>query len=513
MSENRHLDTYCQNHLAGRNLKRHRKQAIAGLTLLAVFAVAVPAPLIVPVPAMAQGGVGVVNTPYTLGPNDRINMTVFDVEEYSGEYVVLVDGTLNLPIIGSVNVLGLTLPQATAAISQRYARFVRRPIITLRLLAPRPIVIAVSGEVNRPGTYTLVPGGGGGAAGGGASQFPTVTQAITQAGGVTLSAAIRDVQVQRRSTPGGRLLTFNVNLGALLAGDLSQDVSLRDGDTILIPTVASVDKAETRLLAEASFANREIRPINVVVVGEVARPGPYAVAGGTQGTGGATGAVTGAATGVAVGGGEAGPPTLTKAIQVAGGIRASVADIRAITIRRTTRSGQPRLINVDLWELLRTGDVTEDVLLQEGDIITVPTATAVDPAESAALSEASFSPNTIVVNVVGEVQNPGAIPVPPNTPLNQAVLSAGGFNNRRARKRSVQLVRLNPNGTVSRREIDVDLAQGINEANNPILRNNDVVIVRRSTVAAIGDTLETVLSPITNFLGIINLFDTFGGGD
>jgi polysaccharide export outer membrane protein len=194
------------------------------------------------------------------------------------------------------------------------------------------------------------------------------------------------------------------------------------------------------------------------VVGEVARPGPYSVTGGGQGTGGATGAVTGRETGVATGGGTGGPPTVTKAIQVAGGIT-SLADIRSITIRRTTRSGEARLINVDLWDLLRSGDLSEDVILQEGDTITIPTATVLDPAEANQLAGASFSPNTIVVNVVGEVERGGAIPVPPNTPLNQAILAAGGFNVR-ARKRSVELIRLNPNGTVEKRAIEVDLSSG-----------------------------------------------------
>jgi polysaccharide export outer membrane protein len=200
---------------------------------------------------------------------------------------------------------------------------------------------------------------------------------------------------------------------------------------------------------------------------------------------------------------------VTKAIQVAGGIT-SIANIRGVTVQRITRSGEVRVIPVNLWELVRGGDLNQDIFLQEGDTITIPTATALDPAEANTLGSASFAPNTIVVNVVGEVTKPGAIPIPPNTPLNQAVLAAGGFNNR-ARKRSVNLIRLNPNGTVSRRDISVDLAQGLNEEGNPALRNNDVVVVRRSTLASIGDTLQTVLDPVGNFVNIFSIFRILGG--
>ena len=441
-------------------------------------------------------------TPYTLGSGDRIRIDVFDVPEYSGEFAVLVDGTVNLPVVGSVLVRGKTLQQSSETISGLYARYVRRPLVTVSLLAPRPVNIAVAGEVNRPGTYTVTPAQGGGT-GAQTGQFPTVTQVITLAGGITQAASVGQVELRRRST-GGR---YTINLWALLnQGDLSQDVALRDGDTIFIPTVADVNPADTRLLADASFAARQVQPINIAIVGEVSRPGPYEITGGSVATGGATAAVTGTTTGVAAAGGgtQGGPPTITKAIQVAGGIT-SQADVRSVSIRRLTRSGQPKIISVNLWDILRTGDITQDVILQNGDTITIPTATSVDPAEATALAGASFAPNTIVVNVVGEVTRPGAIPVPPNTPLNQAVLAAGGFNTR-AKKSKVDLIRLNPNGSVSKREVEIDLSQGISEEGNPTLRNNDVVVVRRSTAASIGDTLGTILSPLTNFLGFLNIF-------
>jgi len=494
----------------------------------AVPPLAVPLPVSVPAPPPAvppgqnnpfpdAGGaaapsLSVSDEAYTLGPGDRLKMDVFDVPEYSGEFSVLVDGTLNLPVIGRIPVRGRTLEATTDIISQRYARYVKRPLVTLGLVAARPVTLAVAGEVNRPGTYSLSAGGGGAGATATASQFPTVTQAITLAGGITQSANVRNVTIRRRIGASNQTQNYNVNLWDLIRnGNLAQDIALRDGDTVVINAVDVVNPNETRQLADASFASKEVKPINIAIVGEVSRPGPYAITGGGEGTGGATGAITGAATGVSAGGGSgtSALPTVTKAIQVAGGITA-LANVRGITIRRTTRSGEPKVINVNLWDLLRAGDVSQDVILQEGDTITIPTATAFDPSESTQLAGASFAPNTIVVNVVGEVTRPGALPVPPNTPLNQAVLAAGGFNVR-ARKRSVDLIRLNPNGSVEKREIDVDLAQGINEKGNPTLRNNDVVVVRRSTLASIGDTLGTVLNPVGSFLNIFSIFRTLGG--
>ena len=137
-----------------------------------------------------------------------------------------------------------------------------------------------------------------------------------------------------------------------------------------------------------------------------------------------------------------------------------------------------------------------------GDEIIVPQAVALSEAELQKQAEFTISRETITVNVVGEVVTPGAVQVKPNTPLNQAILAAGGFDSSRANQGSVELVRLNLDGTVNKREIQVDLASGVNEETNPILKENDVVVVGRGGLATVADTV----SPITGPLGILRLF-------
>jgi polysaccharide export outer membrane protein len=112
----------------------------------------------------------------------------------------------------------------------------------------------------------------------------------------------------------------------------------------------------------------------------------------------------------------------------------------------------------------------------------------------------------MTVNIVGEVTRPGGVAVPPNTTLNQAILAAGGFNNSRARRNRVELIRLNPNGTVTKRTVAVDLAAGINETTNPLLRPNDVVVVGRSTLAETSDFLGSLLSPLNGIFSVFRLF-------
>nr|WP_238718484.1 SLBB domain-containing protein [Petrachloros mirabilis] len=428
---------------------------------------------------------------YVLGPGDEVKLEMFgQADLFSTPYRILVDGTISLPFIGRVPVAGKTMRQAEQDITQRYTRFFRRPIVTMVLMSPRTVTLAVSGEVRRPGTYPLEE----------PNRIPTVTQLIKLAGGTTQSADLSQVQI-RRSQGNGSNQVISVNLLSLLQeGDLSQDLDLRDGDTVVIPATTQMDRTVARLTSEASFAADASDPLNIAVIGEVYRPGPYTVSPSDSFVreAGETGATRGA--------GSRELPRVTQAIQLAGGIRPD-ADVRKVQVRRSTRTGEIQLIDVDLWKLLKEGDLSQDIALQQGDTVIIPTATALTPPEMQQLAIASFAPSTIDVNVVGEVKSPGTVKLPPNTPLNTAVLAAGGFDDRRANKSNVQLIRLNPDGTVVQRRIAVDFNQAVNEDSNPPLRNNDVVVIGRSGLTQFSDTLSNITAPLTG--GIFSIIRPF----
>ncbi len=431
---------------------------------------------------------------YTLGPGDRVKVEVFKLQQFNLDTQVLVDGTLSLLQVGKVSVQGLTLAEASELASRQYAKLLKYPIVTVTLISPRPVKIGVSGEVKRRGSYVLSTADSG-------SQLPTLTKALSTAGGITQTADIRRVQL-RRIQPNGTPQVFNVDLWDFLStGDLSRDIVLRDGDSIFIPTTTEVNLAESAQLATTSFSSDKAEPLNIAVVGEVYRPGPYTVTSNTRPR-------EAGVPGDKEGGNSNNPetvPTITRAIQIAGGIK-PMADVRQVQVRRTTKTGVEQVINVDLWKLLKEGDLKQDLILQDRDTITIPTATSVSAQEATQVASASFSPNTIRINVVGEVEKPGVIEVPPNTPLNQAILAAGGFN-RRAKSSSIELIRLNPDSSVSKRNVAVNFAQNVNEQGNPALRNNDVVVVKRSGITSLADTLGTVLAPLNPFGGGFLIFD------
>lgn len=409
---------------------------------------------------------------YTLGPGDRIKVDIYNVPEYSKDYQVLANGVVNLFRVGALPVYGKTITQVEGEIARRYQRLIKNPLVDMTLVSARPLNVSVAGEVGKPGAYTLPIDNG--------VMFPTITKLIQQAGGMTQAANAREIMVRRPLIGGDRM--FKVNLVELFqTGNLLQDMPLRDGDMVVIPPQTQVDLAQAAQIVSANFAVDISQPLNIAVVGEVNRPGPLVLSAAAQ-----------------LGKPGGGRPTISQALKEAGSIT-QTADIREIEVRRMTRMGSTQRIRVNLWELLKNGDLNQDLVLQQGDTVMVPKATTIAAAEAAQLAIASFSPEAMKINVIGEVEKPGAVEVVTNSTLNQTILATGGFS-KRANKKVVMLIRPNPDGTVTKREIKIDLARGIDEAINPILQKNDIVIVKPSGGAKFSDTLEKILDPIGRLL-------------
>ena len=205
---------------------------------------------------------------YILGPGDGLSLRFLAANELSGPFNLLSDGTASLPLLGNVRLNGLTLSQASQWLETLYKRQLLRPELQLSIETPRPLRIALIGQVSRPGLYTLTPTE--------ASQtevavsisgLPTLVDAIQKAGGITAEADLRSVMLQRR-LPGetGAYKRTRLNLLALiLEGDQQQNPLLFDGDTIKVEAAAE-PVPEMIELSSTTLAPQEI---SVNVIGEV----------------------------------------------------------------------------------------------------------------------------------------------------------------------------------------------------------------------------------------------------
>jgi len=205
---------------------------------------------------------------YLLGPGDRLSVVVAGVEAFSGSQLVLPDGTISVPLVGSVPVSGRTPAELTYDLERRLAAYVRKPRVAVKVEALRPIRINVGGEVLTPGPrqlQNLITGLGTA----GTNTLPTLTTAIVQAGGVTPRADVANIVLSRRLSNGGTEQKRIDLWKAINEGRIEEDIFLKDGDSILVPQCAEDCAVNSRIIARTTIAPSRIR---VRVFGEVNRP-------------------------------------------------------------------------------------------------------------------------------------------------------------------------------------------------------------------------------------------------
>ncbi len=201
---------------------------------------------------------------YTLGPGDVLQLTFLDPEAKSlnGAFGILADGTTTLPLVGSVQLIGLTIGQATRWLSSLYAKQLVRPQLTLTLTTPRPVKVTIVGEVTRPGLYPL-------------GSFSNPVEAIQTAGGVTVNADVRNILLRRLAGKAGAQKQTTLNLADLFAnGNQLQNPVLFDGDTIIVSRALQPIPEEVLAIGQTNLAPPTI---SVTVIGEVKTPGTVAL--------------------------------------------------------------------------------------------------------------------------------------------------------------------------------------------------------------------------------------------
>ena len=120
---------------------------------------------------------------YTLGPGDKIRITVYEHENLSGNFTVDDAGRLSLPLIGGIDVKGMSLPDLEKIISQRLqANEILKPKVSAGLLDLRPF--CVLGEVRNPGCFSYIHG-------------LTASRAVALAGGYTYRAVKNKFAITR----------------------------------------------------------------------------------------------------------------------------------------------------------------------------------------------------------------------------------------------------------------------------------------------------------------------------
>lgn len=256
---------------------------------------------------------------YRFKVGESLYMTVPDRPALNRQMTIADDGTITIPLIGPVQVEGLTAEeirnQVWEAMHELYPSITRDEITIEAMLS---WAVYISGEVAEPGRYTF-------------GNRPRVWQAIREAGGPTATAALSDVRIVEDQSRGGGSRVVDV-LTALERGSVDQLPMLNEGDTVVIPS------------QEESYTGA----FGVNVYGAVKTPGVYRITARQD---------------------------LASAVLLAGG-PTDRADLDEVRIVRPQGEAY-ETIKVDLQRYLDEGDPASNPALKPGDTVTVPSQNAI----------------------------------------------------------------------------------------------------------------------------------------
>ena len=219
------------------------------------------------------------NSNYLLGPGDQLYINFFGYSELSGEFIILNDGKLSLPLVGNIYVTGLNTQEAIDKLEAKYKKELLSPKLDLQIKNSRPLNVSVIGEVRNPGPYKIdnvdksidLPRS--------FKNFPTtpkLVDAIEYAGGLTKDSDLKFVCLKRKfiinSENKYQTKIFNL-LSLLQNGEQENNPYLQDEDIILI---GKLNKSIKQPIFNNSINQKFI---NVNVLGEVVNPGAVKVRG------------------------------------------------------------------------------------------------------------------------------------------------------------------------------------------------------------------------------------------
>ncbi len=166
---------------------------------------------------------GMSDASYRIRAGDDLEIKFFYANELNEAIKVRPDGYITLQLVDDIKAAGLTPQELDETLTQRYAAFVKNPVLSVLARSFTGFRAYVGGEVGVP---QVVPLEGG----------VTPMQAILRAGGARATGHLQSVVLIRKG-PDGRPMPYQLDLSedALSQGRRDLRVALRPSDVLYVP--------------------------------------------------------------------------------------------------------------------------------------------------------------------------------------------------------------------------------------------------------------------------------------
>ena len=158
---------------------------------------------------------------YRIGPEDIIDIVVWNNAALSRTVAVRPDGMISLPLLNDVPAAGLTPLEVKELVRTKLADFIEAPEVSAIVKEIRSSRVSVVGEVKTPGRYEL-------------KGRTTVLELLAWAGGITEFGSRTRIVILRGTGSATQRIPFNYNK-ALSANRAQANILLEPGDVVVVP--------------------------------------------------------------------------------------------------------------------------------------------------------------------------------------------------------------------------------------------------------------------------------------
>lgn len=163
-----------------------------------------------------------VDTPYTVGIDDILEISVLQPDQLLRVVNVAPDGNITFPYIGTVKVKDLTIAEIKTKVQDALADgYMKYPVVVVSLQESRSRRFFVYGEVMKPGTYAI-------------AENTSVLRAISMAGGFSKFGSSSRVKVLRAKEEGAGYETLKIDIKKVMNGSSDDDILLKAGDMVVV---------------------------------------------------------------------------------------------------------------------------------------------------------------------------------------------------------------------------------------------------------------------------------------
>ena len=199
-------------------------------------------------------------------------------------------------------------------------------------------------------------------------------------------------------------------------------------------------------------------------------------------------------------------PRLFDALKLVEGLtnKADLSEIKIVRNNSKSLGGGKIQAKVNMLNLLKNGDQSQNIKLFDGDYIFIPASENILLDQLIDINKTNLNPREIEVFISGNVTKPGKMILRQNTSLVKAIMAAGGKNNSTG---NIEFVRLKRDGKSDRRVFKLNDSAIKGSYSNPILISGDIVVVNKNLLGKATTVISEIGSPVINAYGIYKIFD------